>query len=127
MSVHTREGRIILAIEAIRTSKNLSRRQAAKTYNVPESSLCDRMNGIPAMAEIRNPRHNLTSSEEETLIRYILDLDMRGFPPWVNSVEDMANSLLVMRCAKPVGKQWVYRFVQRRPELKTRITCAYDF
>jgi len=46
MPVQTKEGWIILAIEAIRTLKKLSRRRAAKLYNVPESSLRDRMNGI---------------------------------------------------------------------------------
>ena len=127
MSVHTQEGRIILAIEAIRTTKNLSTRAAAKTYNVPRMTLVDRMKGRIAKPEIRNARHNLTPSEEETLIRYILDLDTRGFPPRICSVEDMANSLLATRRAKPVGKQWAYRFVQRRPELKTRLSRAYDF
>ena len=81
MSVHTQEGRIILAIKAIRTTKNLSTQAAAKTYNVPRMTLVDRMKGRIAKPEIRNARHNLTPSEEETLIRYILDLDTRGFPP----------------------------------------------
>jgi len=90
-------------------------------------TLVDRMKGRIAKPEIRNARHNLTPSEEETLIRYILDLDTRGFPPRICGVEDMANSLLATRRAKPVGKQWAYRFVQRRPELKTRLSRAYDF
>ena len=75
MSVHTQEGRIILTIEAIRTTKNLSTRAATKTYNVPRMTLIDRMKGYIAKPEIRNTRYNLTLSEEETLIRYILDLD----------------------------------------------------
>lgn len=43
MSVQIQEARIILTIEAIRTSKKLSRRNAAKIYKVPESTLRDRM------------------------------------------------------------------------------------
>src|SRR6195952_2376227 len=39
MSVITKEAKIILAIEAIRTSKRLSRRKAAKLYGVPFSTL----------------------------------------------------------------------------------------
>jgi hypothetical protein len=39
----------------------------------------------------------------------------------------MANVLPATRHAGPVGKNWVYRFVQRRPELKTRFSRAYDF
>lgn len=45
MSVITQEARITLAIKAIRTSRKLSRRKAAKLYQVPYSTLCDRMNG----------------------------------------------------------------------------------
>jgi hypothetical protein len=42
-------------------------------------------------------------------------------------VEDIANYLRKCRRAKPVGKLWAYRFVQRRPELKTRFNRVYDF
>ena len=62
------------------------------------------MNGRVAISTARNAWHQLTLSEEETLIRYILDLDTRGFPPQICGVEDMANSLLVTRRKKPVSK-----------------------
>jgi RecB family endonuclease NucS len=42
-------------------------------------------------------------------------------------VEDIANNLLKTRGAKPVGKLWAHRFIQRRPELKTRFNRVYDF
>ena len=127
MSVQTQEARIILIIEAIHTTKKLSRRKAAKIYNVLETSLRDRMNSIIAKREDRNARHILTFSEEETLVRYILDIDARGFPPRISGVEDMANSLLQIRLAKFVGTRWAYRFVQRHHNLKTRLPRAYDF
>ena len=127
MSVLTKESRIILAIEAIRTTKKMSIRRAAKTYDVPETSIRYRMNGRVAKAETRNGRHPMTLTEEETLVRYILDLDTRGFPPRIRGVEDMANSLLATRHAKPLGTRWANRFVRRRPELKTRMSRAYDF
>jgi hypothetical protein len=127
MSAQTQEARIILAIEAIRTTKKISRRRAAKIYNVPETSLCDRMNGVTPKAEKRNAQHNLTLSEEEAIVKYILDLDLRGFPPRIDSVEDMANLLLQTCHAKRVGKQWPYRFVRCCPELKMHFSCAYDF
>ena len=127
MSVQTQETRIILAIEAIRTSRKMSRRHAAKIYNVPETSLRNRMNGITPKAEKRNAQHNLTQSEEEAIVKHVLDLDLRGFPPRIDSVEDMANLLLTTRHAKRVGKQWPYRFIRRRPELKMRFSRAYDF
>jgi hypothetical protein len=42
MQIQTHKARIIMAIEAIRTSKRkMSRRAAAKLYNVPETTLRD--------------------------------------------------------------------------------------
>ena len=104
MSALTKESRIILAIEAICTTKKISIRHAAKTYNVPEASIRHRISGRTPKSETRNGRHQLTPAEEETLVRYILDLDTRGFPPRIRGVEDMANSLLATRRAKPFGK-----------------------
>ncbi len=39
----------------------------------------------------------------------------------------MANYILKSRGGKHVGKLWAHRFVQRRPELKTRFNRVYDF
>ena len=46
MSILTQESRIIMAMEAIQTSrKRMSCRAAAKLYNVPETTLRDRITG----------------------------------------------------------------------------------
>ena len=121
------EGRITLAINAIHASKKMNTTRAAKVYGVPRSTLRDRLKGTTPWAELRNKNLSLTLSEEETITRYIIDLDSRGFPPRIESVRDMANLLRATRQAKPVGKQWPYNFIQRRPELKTRFSRAYDF
>jgi hypothetical protein len=61
------------------------------------------------------------------LIRYILDLDSRGFAPRLEGVENMANFLLESRRRNPIGKLWAYRFIKRCLELKTRFSRVYDF
>jgi transcriptional regulator with XRE-family HTH domain len=127
MQVQTQEARIILAIEAIRTSKNLSRRAAARRYNISESTLRDRMNGRTTMADRRPKAQKLTTIEEDVIVEYILHLDARGYPPLMENVAAMANHILQSRNASAVGKLWSYRFVQRRKELKTRFSRAYDF
>jgi hypothetical protein len=127
MQDKTPEARVILAIEAIQSSCKLSRRAAAKIYNVPEATLRHRMNGRTTMAERRPAVQNLSKIEEEVVVRYILDLDSRGFPPSIGDVAAMANHVLASRGAQRVGKQWTYRFIQRREELKTRFSRAYDF
>ena len=127
MEIQTQEARIILAIEAIRTSKKLSRRAAAKIYKVPESSLRLRMNGHLPLHERRPGNIKLSKLEEEVIIRNILDMDARGFAPRLAGVEDMANFVLESRGGKRVGKLWAHRFVQRQPALKTRFNRVYDF
>ena len=127
MSVQTQEACIIMAMEAIRTSKKISCRAAAKLYNVPETTLRARMTGRTSCLESRPAVQLLTELEEEVLVRHIFDMDERGFAPWLTGVEDMANYILESRGARRVGKLWAHRFVQRRPELKTRFNRVYDF
>jgi hypothetical protein len=71
--------------------------------------------------------YKLIELEEEVIVQHIIDLDSRGFSPRLADVEDMANYLLETRRAKRVGKLWAHRFVQRRPELKTRFNRVYNF
>ena len=104
MSVQTQEARIILAIEAIQTNQKLTPSAAAKIYNVPRSTLRDRIKGRTPLYERRPPTQKLTDLEEIVLLRYILNLNERGFAPWLASVEDIANYLLNTRGGKRVGK-----------------------
>ena len=104
MPVQTQEARIILAIEAIRTIKKMSIQHTTKTYDVPKNSLRYRIKGRIAKAETRHSRHQLTLNKEETIIRYIFDLDSRRFPPRIGGIEDIANLLLTTRSAKRIGK-----------------------
>ena len=127
MEIHTREARIILAIEAIRSSRKLSQRAAAKLYKVPLSTLSDRMAGRSYRCETIANGLKLTKLEEEVIIRKILDLDSRGFAPRLAGVEDIANFILESRGGRRVGKLWAHRFVQRQPALKTRFNRVYDF
>ena len=104
MSVITQEAKIVLAIEAIRTSKKLSCRKAAKLYQVPHSTLCDRINSQTTLYERRPAMTKLTILEEEVIIWNILDLDSRGFSPWLASVEDIVNYILELQEGKHISK-----------------------
>lgn len=127
MSDNLSENRVLLAINAIRSTPRLSIRRAAEIYNVPPTTIYRRMNGQTAKADSYNARSNLTNIEEEVIVQYILDRDSRGFSPRVVDVGDMADLLLQKRGARHVGKNWPDRFVVRRPELKTRFNRVYDY
>jgi hypothetical protein len=105
MQVQTKEARVILAIEAIRLSCKLSRRAAAKLYDVSETTLHNRMNGMIQKADSRPANQLLTEIKEEVVVQYILDLDSQGFPPRIRDVEAMVNYILVMRGLQHVGKK----------------------
>ncbi len=121
------EARVILALEAIRKDQKLSIRAAAKTYDVSDRTLRRRRDGHLARRDTSPKSRKLTKSEEEAIVQYILELGTRSFPPRLCDVEDMANQLLRVRDASPVGVNWSSNFVKRRPELRTRYCRKYDY
>ena len=127
MPATSKETRVFLALEALQNDEKLSLRAAAKLYNVPASTLSNRRAGKPARRDTTPKSKKLTQSEEEAIVRYIIELCARCFPPRLRGVEDMANQLLRERDAPPVGKLWAHNFVKRQPQLRTRFTRRYDY
>lgn len=121
------EARINLAIEALQKDENLSLRTAAKIYSVARDTLVRRRTGKSARRDIPANSRKLTNSEESAIIQYITELYTRSFPPRLRGVEDMANQLLRIRNAPPVGKLWTHNFVRRQPALKMRWSRKYDY
>ncbi len=123
----SKEARVILALEAIKNNPKIGIRAAAKLYNVPASTLCRRRGGQPSRRDIPANSRNLTDLEEQEIVQYVVELYTRAFPPRLRGVEDMANQLLRVRDAPPVGQRWAHNFVKRQPELQTRYTRRYDY
>jgi helix-turn-helix, Psq domain/Tc5 transposase DNA-binding domain len=121
------EARLVMAIEAIQGSGNISLRAAARIYRVSRSTLHARVHGRPIRDEIPANSMILTPLEEEAIVQYILELTARSFPPRLYSVEEMANQLLQERNMPSVGKNWTSRFVIRRPELCMRWVRTKDY
>ena len=70
---------------------------------------------------------NLTKLEEDVVVKHILDLDSRGFPPRLADVANMANSLRAERNLVQVGQNWPSTFVKRRPKLQVKFNRKYDY
>ena len=79
MASPTQDRQMLSAVSALRASEVLSVRKAAELYGVPESSLRSRINGTSSRAATHPNSSLLTPSEIEALVKYILDLDSRGF------------------------------------------------
>jgi hypothetical protein len=59
----------------------------------------DRRAGKPARRDCQPNSKKLTTVEEEVIVSYIIELDLRGFAPTYAAVGDIANRLLAARGA----------------------------
>ena len=105
MLLDNQEGRIELAINAYRSGQFRSQRSAAAAFGVQHQKLSTRLNGTSSRATMVPNCRNLTPTEEETLKRYILDLNAQGFAPLLSKVADIANKLLAIRGKGLVSKR----------------------
>ena len=120
------EGSLQLALLAIKQGEIDSKSRVAAAYNAPRSTIQARCAGALSRRDCEPNSKKLTKLEEEVIVRYILDLDSRGFSPSLGAVRDMANKLLAERSAGQVGEKWPRNFVNWTASLKTRWNRPYD-
>jgi hypothetical protein len=121
------ERQIRIALQALDQGATLSLRCAAAIYNIPQKTLSDRRAGRSSQADRWPKSRNLEKTEEDVLVKHIINLVTRGFPPRLAAVADMANSLHVERNLGQVGINWPGTFVKRCPELTTKVNCKYNY
>ena len=119
------EGRIQFAIQAIQAYQNKeipSIKEATHRFQVPYTTLQNRCKGKIFRSDTRANNHKLTTNEEESLLQWILSMDIRGPAPRPSIVRHMANILLAERSPRGggVGSKWVYNYTKRHNQLKTR-------
>ncbi|EED21582.1 conserved hypothetical protein [Talaromyces stipitatus ATCC 10500] len=115
------------AISDLQNGRILRVAQAARIYSTPRATLQDRLNGTQQRSQVRANSHKLTQCEEESLVKWILDLDKRGLPPRHSLVREMAGYLLSQRGNQQVGENWVYNLVKRRPEIESNFSRKYNY
>ena len=94
MSGQLKEAKMVMAIEALRNNRKLRVYKAARIYDVPNSTLHDRIDGRQSVMEHQQKNRLLNELEEEVLVQHIVDLDNREFLPRLKDIEDMANNIL---------------------------------
>ena len=115
-----KEGRIALAMQALKQGHISNIYTTTQMYDVPDKTLRRRVNGINTRRDSIPINRKLTTTEELTLIKWILSMDQRGLPVRSDSIRQMANLLLQKRFQDNtviVGQRWVYNFVQRHDSL----------
>ena len=120
------EADLFIAISDINSKKIQSERRAAAVYSVPRTTIQSRRAGRRPQRDYEPPAKRLTKLEEEVITRRVIVEAERGLPCGRDDVRDMANRLLRERGGEEVGKNWVDRFIQRNPELRTRRSRPYD-
>jgi hypothetical protein len=97
------EADIYLAISALNTDQIQTERRAADTFKVSRATLHRRRAGTLAQRDCQPNSKKLTQLEEEVIVSYILNLDLRRFAPTYAAVRNIANRLLAARSASQVG------------------------
>jgi hypothetical protein len=120
------EADIQLAISSINAKQIQGNCPAATVYNVAKATFRRQRAGMSAQCNCQPNSKKLTELEEEVIVRYILDLDGRGFAPTYAAVRDMADKLLAARGAGHVGVYWPCKFVKCTDSLTMRFNRAYD-
>src|SRR3954452_15424436 len=102
------EARLSSAIEAFKNGQFRSVRAAAAAYDIPKSTLADRLHGRRPLSEAQLENRKLLSSEETALVQWILSMDERGMSPTIAYVRQMAEVLLLERVGSKVevGENW---------------------
>lgn len=124
------EEKIQRAIIALQSEEFTSIRSAAEHFEVPRSTLTDRMAGRKTHNEAHEIEQALSNAEENTLVQWITRLTATGFPATPSLIKEMAVEIRVCRIQvvssqttlqsnpTPIGYNWLQRFLKRHPTLK---------
>jgi hypothetical protein len=99
----SRDQRVLLAIQALKSDASLSQRHIAALYSVPRSTLSDQHQGMASRRVTHPNQSNLTKSEEDSLVARIRDLSLHRFTPCHAEVRSIADQLLAVRGGSCVG------------------------
>ena len=121
------EVRMQAAIAALRSGGSKSIRHAANTFDVPRSTLQDRLRGLKPNKVSKQCMQRLTPEEEDSISRAIHQLFLWGWPVSIKGLEAFARQLLDNKNDhEPLGKNWYLAFLARHPDLKTLWSRALD-
>jgi hypothetical protein len=121
------EDRIVLAVDFLKSDASMSVRSVAARFCIHESTLWSRHARTTARCDTPPNSLKLTKSEEDSLVRRIRDLSLRGFAPSFTQVCSMADQLLAAHDGTCVGINWVDCFIKRRTEIKSQLSRPRDY
>ena len=120
------ESKVQEAISAYNSKQYKSIRATANAFSLPESTLRKRMAGRISRSHAHEYRQSLSPAEEKTLVRWISQLTITGFPASPALVVEIAEEIRHHRIQiskippslHPLGKGWLDRFRTRHPQIQ---------
>ncbi|KFY06347.1 hypothetical protein V491_08688, partial [Pseudogymnoascus sp. VKM F-3775] len=101
---------------------------AAKAFDVPRNTLLRRLTGVPPKRSSDAINQVLTRNEEDSLLEWIHSMDRRRMPPRQAVIQQMVTLLLAEHSAEvTLGKNWVYKFINRHQSIKSVYNQKYDY
>jgi hypothetical protein len=89
---------------------------------MPQTTLSDRLRGLPSKSEVIQPAQLLYKSQEAILITWILRQEALGYTPSHSQVRATVAALLRQQGReRPIGIHWLARFIKRHPEIDTKV------
>ena len=110
------------AIGAV-SQENMSVRRASELYNIPRSTLADRITGRAQPGAKSGPPKILTDEEEEEeeeLVSFLCRLSDIGYPKTRKQVVDLVNQIAITRGRTEISMSWWDSFRRRYSHLSLR-------
>lgn len=114
------------AIEAYRSENSIGIREAARRYGVPKTTLANKLSGKYPEGRKMGPETVLTTTEEDVIVQWLLQLAKKGFP---RKKSDLLNTVQAIVSEDPrsnpskndrPGQKWYQSFLNRHPIIVTR-------
>ena len=105
-----------------------SYRAAGRAYNVPHTTLLRRNKGqTTTRSDAHEDQFLLSKDLESRLVEWILYCETCRFPLCHRQIKEFV-SLILKTIGNPIkpGQKWVSRFIQRHPELASKIGQKID-
>jgi hypothetical protein len=128
------EGDLTIALAAYRNGEYSSIRKCAYAFNIPPTTLTDRLSTRTSRSKSHESQKILSTAEEDTLLKAITRLSKSGYPITLLLTRELAEEIRLFRFRlsstptsySPISVRWIDRFRKRYPELKTVYSRALD-
>jgi len=128
------EDTLTTALTAYRKGEFTSIRKCAYAFNIPTSTLSDRLTRANSRSKSHESQKILSTTEEGILLKAITRLSKSGIPITLSLTRDLAEEIRLSRFRlsstptsyPPISVRWIDRFRKRYPELKTVYSRSLD-